>query len=56
MAGINHVQNLQRIRENQQNQNMPRPGIGPAQLAAMRNMRNGMMNGEMHKAAMSKSL
>jgi hypothetical protein len=38
----NNVQNVQRMREN--SQNMIRPGMMPNQYA-MRNMRNGMVNG-----------
>ncbi|KIX06439.1 uncharacterized protein Z518_04415 [Rhinocladiella mackenziei CBS 650.93] len=39
-------QNMQRMRENQQNQNLARPGMMPNQFA-MRNMRNNMMNGNL---------
>lgn len=51
----NHAQNMQRIRENQQNQNLARPGMMASNQFAMRaNMRNNLMNGNIPREMASK--
>jgi hypothetical protein len=48
-----YLQSMQRLRENQQNQNLARPGM-MANRFMQANMRNNMMNGNVPKEMVNK--